>query len=292
MQFEIDIIRFIQSIRSDFLDSIMNLLTEIGDQFVFIGVAFIIYWLIDKRSAFKLAFVFIFSAIINVFVKDIVKRPRPHHLHPELNVGDPLADYSMPSGHSQNTAVLATVLHKEYNHKFKWLKWVLLAALIIVPITRMYLGQHYLTDTLVGIGLGIGISLIMMKVVDLMGDKEHIYGLMLLVPLIGVFLFTYFGESSYESSKNLYVATGGLTGFLFGYLVDKLYIKHQTQVQGLKTLYRILIGFVLVIGLYLGLSTLFKSIDPENGIFDALRYAIVAFIGTAGTSFIFKLLKV
>ena len=39
----------------------------------------------------------------------------------------------------------------------------------------MYLGQHYLTDVIVGAIIGILMSILAFKLFDLMKDKEHIY---------------------------------------------------------------------------------------------------------------------
>src|SRR5690554_59751 len=98
---ELDIIRFIQGIRNPFLDTLMELLTELGDQLVFIAIALVIYWFFNKRVAFKLVFVFISSAIVNELLKGIIARNRPYVEDPSLGVGTLTHGYSFPSGHAQ-----------------------------------------------------------------------------------------------------------------------------------------------------------------------------------------------
>src|SRR5690554_6322455 len=289
---ELDIIRFIQGMRNPFLDTLMQILTEFGDQLVFIGVALTVYWFFNKRVAFKLVFVFISSAIVNELLKGIFTRNRPYVEDPTLGVGTPTHGYSFPSGHAQNTGVLSTVLYKNYGNKNRWLKWVLLAALIIVPFTRMYLGQHYLTDVLAGLALGIVIALGVSKIVDMMDDKEHLFGLLITIPLVLiVFIISSFGQT-YEELKNLFVAVGGLTGFFLGYAVDKLYIKYNDLPKGIKVLYRALIGALIVGAFYLGLSFLFDMIAVDNLYLDFVRYLFVGFGGSAISMFVFKKLKV
>lgn len=289
---EIGIIRFIQGMRSPFLDTLMKLFTELGDQFVFIGVALVIYWFFNKRIAFKLVFVFISSAIANELLKGLFTRNRPYVEDSSLNVGTQTHGYSFPSGHSQNIGVISTVLYRNYNDKSKWLKWVLLAAVIIVPFTRMYLGQHYLTDVLVGLGLGIVIALSVSIIVDMMGDKEHIFGLLIIIPLVSiVFIISFFGQS-YEELKNLFVAVGGLSGFFIGYAVDKLYIRYDDRPQSIKILYRALVGVIIVAVFYVGLSLLFDMVAVDNLYLDFVRYMFVGFGGSALSMYAFKKLKV
>src|SRR5690554_81950 len=289
---ELDIIRFIQGMRSPFLDTLMQILTEFGDQLVFIGVALTIYWFFNKRVAFKLVFVFISSAIVNELLKGIFTRNRPYVEDPTLGVGTPTHGYSFPSGHAQNTGVLSTVLYKNYGNKNRWLKWVLFAAMIIVPLTRMYLGQHYLTDVLAGLALGVVIALTVSVLVDMMGDKEHLFGLLIIIPLIAIiFIIAALGQP-YEELKNLFVAVGGLSGFFVGYAIDKLFIRYDEQPQGIKILYRALMGLLIVAIFYVGLSLVFDLIAKDNLLLDFIRYMFVGFGGSALSMYVFKLLKV
>lgn len=290
--FELDIIKFIQQIRSTFLDTVMELVTQLGDQLAFIGIVLVIYWFFNKRIAFKLVFVFISSAVVNELLKGVFLRPRPYVEDISVGVGELTHGYAFPSGHAQNTGVISTVLYKNYGKSNKWLKWVLLAALIIVPFSRMYLGQHYLTDVLAGVIIGILLAISVAKVVDMMGDKEHYYGLLVTVPLLLIVLTISFFGQPYEEIKNLFVATGGLTGFMIGYAIDKLYIQYDIHQKGIKILYRALIGIVIVAVFYLGLSQIFDLIAVDNVYLDFVRYACVGLSGSALSMYVFKLLKV
>ncbi len=293
MEFELEIIRFIQGMRSPFMDTLVHGLTQLGDQTFFIAVGLVLYWFFNKKIAFKLVFVFIFSAVTNDLLKGIFARPRPYTIDPSLNVTmSTTVGHSFPSGHAQNAAVVSTVLHRTYGRKTKWLNWVLLAIIIIVPFTRVYLGQHYPTDVIVGVIVGIVIAFAMSKVVDLMGDKKHKFGLLLMIPLlIIVFLVSLLGLP-YDEVKNMYVAVGGLFGFMFGYLIDKFKIQYNQKATGINILWRALIGGTGVLILYVGLSFLFDLISVDNVYFDFVRYALIGLFGTAGAMYLFKTLKV
>ncbi len=290
--FELEIIKWIQQIRFSFLDKLMELLTQLGDQIVFIAVALIIYWFFNKKVAFKLVFVFISSAVVNELLKGVFLRPRPFNEDPSVGVGELTHGYAFPSGHAQNTGVISTILYKNYGKKSVWLKWVLLSAMIVVPFTRLYLGQHYLTDVIAGLVIGILLALSVAKVVDMMGDKEHFYGLLVTVPVIVIVMSISMFNQPYEEIKNLFVASGGLSGFMIGYVIDKLYIAYDLHQKGIKIVYRALVGLVIVATFYVGLSALFDLISENNVYLDFLRYALIGLTGTALSMFVFKLLKV
>src|SRR5690606_36538108 len=115
MSIELDIIRIIQSIRSGWLDSIMIILTELGDQLVFIALVAALYWFVDKKIAFKMTFAFIMSSITNELLKGVVGRNRPFVEDSSLGVGEPTSGYSFPSGHAQNIAAESTILYQNFN---------------------------------------------------------------------------------------------------------------------------------------------------------------------------------
>jgi|SRR5690554_1592031 len=292
MSIELEIIRGIQSFRFGFLDTVMMILTQLGDQFAFIAVGLVIYWFFDKKLAFKLVFVFIISALANEAFKVLIKRPRPFIEDASLLVGEATHGYSMPSGHAQNTAVISTTLYQAYGKKSRWLKWVLWIALIIVPFTRLYLGQHYVSDVIFGVLLGIVFAFMIGKLVDLMKDKEHLYGLFVMIPLAIITLIMGLFDPVYDEVKNMFVAVGGMTGFLVGYAIDKVFIQYHLKPQGIKILYRALIGLLGVVILYLGLSVLFDFIAQDNIYLDFIRYAMIGLFGAAGSMYVFKLLKV
>jgi membrane-associated phospholipid phosphatase len=64
--------------------------------------------------------------------------------------------YSMPSGHSASAFALATILILLTKNKLLQVTYMLLA--ILVAISRVYLFQHFLADTLVGATIGILVS--------------------------------------------------------------------------------------------------------------------------------------
>lgn len=98
------------------------------------------------------------SVMSNVIVKPLIERPRPCNtleiMYLAQIAGDMHSkDYSFFSSHAANTmslAVFFTLLVRSYALSVTLFLWSLLNCW-----TRLYLGQHYLTDILAGILWGI-----------------------------------------------------------------------------------------------------------------------------------------
>lgn len=285
--------QFIQDYLSNgFLDKLFLFITELGDIYFFIILAVAMYWIYNKRFAYKFFFAFVGSALVNTIAKVSVKRNRPYDLNEDnmiFSVGKESTGYSFPSGHSQATGVIFHSMNKEFGIN-KIVKGLLIAHLVLVPFSRLYLGQHYLSDVIVGVLIGIIMSIVMFKLFDLMKDKEHIYPLYA-IPVIIVLLIV-FNNKDYGAFKDMFVAAGGYIGFTIGYAIEKLYIKHNVNTSVKNKIIKMVIGLIGVAIVYLGLSSLFDKIDEASLILDAIRYSLVAIFAAAGAPYLFtKLFK-
>jgi membrane-associated phospholipid phosphatase len=78
------------------------------------------------------------------FLKNITHIERPDH-----------SGYnSFPSGHTAQAFAAATFLSEEYKHKFKWMPYVSYSIAVLVGVLRMANNKHYISDVLVGAGIG------------------------------------------------------------------------------------------------------------------------------------------
>ncbi|MEO6583552.1 MAG: phosphatase PAP2 family protein [Ferruginibacter sp.] len=73
-----------------------------------------------------------------------------HQLRPD-NSGD----NSFPSGHTAQAFAAATFLSEEYQSKFKWMPYLAYGIATSVGVLRMANNKHYISDVLLGAGLGI-----------------------------------------------------------------------------------------------------------------------------------------
>ena len=74
---ELDILRFIQSFHTPFLDQLFEMITILGESSLIISIILGIYWCIDKTSGEYVAYSLFSSLMLNNTVKNIVKAKRP-----------------------------------------------------------------------------------------------------------------------------------------------------------------------------------------------------------------------
>ncbi len=95
-----------------------------------------------------------FALLASVALKHGLQIPRPPNQVPELGA------YSFPSGHALRAVVLfgflAVIIARAMRERWRWLPYSLAGLLIIlVSLSRLYLGVHWLSDILGSITLGI-----------------------------------------------------------------------------------------------------------------------------------------
>ena len=93
------------------------------------------------------------SVIINNLVKIIVKRERPDYLRMVME-----KSYSFPSGHAMISVLFfGSIIYLVNKHNLKYKKLItfsLSTFILLIGISRIYLGVHYLTDVVGGYLLG------------------------------------------------------------------------------------------------------------------------------------------
>ena len=152
--FDTILTNFIYSMRSPQMTSLMLFFSNLGGPFFLflLSVAIIIY-LFKKRRRDALIYSFILytGVILNVVLKEIFQRPRPHHL--------PLISedfYSFPSGHAMNSFVFFAafsyfILRETSNKKITIIvSTISILLVLLIGISRIYLGVHYPSDVIAG----------------------------------------------------------------------------------------------------------------------------------------------
>lgn len=162
------------SIKNNILLSIATLLSFLGSVKGLVVVAFFLVFLLksNKKRIFLFLNLINSGLIINI-TKNIFLRERP------IIGQNLLADYSFPSGHTFIAITfygfLLYLVMKDKKVSYRKLKeGVLLFLIITIPLSRLILGVHYLTDVLGGITLGLAylFFLIIMYESNFLKDKE------------------------------------------------------------------------------------------------------------------------
>lgn len=123
---------------------------------LFISLVIFSFLFVKKKTVFVVPYILVVSCaeLLTYFGKIIFGRPRPQSAILSL------ADFSFPSGHAVIAVTfygfLAYILIKLLNKRYKTLVLILASGLIIlIGLSRLYLGVHYLSDVLAGYLLGL-----------------------------------------------------------------------------------------------------------------------------------------
>lgn len=142
-------------LRCGLLDTLMPIITALGE-YGAVWILLCLFLLIRKdtrRVGIMMFFALALDVLLcNVFLKNLIARPRPFTLRPEtVLLIKPPSGFSFPSGHSAASfAGAGTLLFAKQRGR---LPALILAAAI--ALSRIYLYVHYPSDVLCGALLGL-----------------------------------------------------------------------------------------------------------------------------------------
>ncbi|HBP43675.1 MAG TPA: hypothetical protein DD621_03245 [Clostridiales bacterium] len=261
---DLEIVKFIQSGSNWFLDQFFSAFTHFGEEIFFICMFLIFYWCVSYRYAFKFSLFYLTSVLFNNIIKLCVKRPRPWQASQLVDNKLQASGYSFPSGHSQSISCISTFIvydiykDKNNNKSTKVISLVIAILLcLIVGYSRMYLGQHYLTDVLTGFTLGVGIMLLLKYIESVLSKKERkpvniemvvsILSIVMLV-LITLLQFKVFNVSLH-AAKKIYRYSALLTSVSIGYILSIRLVK-DVRLNIYLRLIKVAIGLIITFGLF------------------------------------------
>ena len=160
-------------IRTPLLTKIFLIITNLGSPYVLILLTLLSFLLKNKKLSFIITGNLGLITIINQVLKFIVKRPRPSDLFLIVETG-----YSFPSGHSMVSlsfyGLLIYFIYKYFKNKKLKIFLITLLSLIIVLIgvSRVYLGVHFVSDVISGFLLSLSYLIIFIKVINKFILKE------------------------------------------------------------------------------------------------------------------------
>lgn len=284
---DLQIVEWIQGFRTDFLDSFFLLITQLGDETIFLVVAASLYWLVDKKFAYRFMMFFLYSAVLNASLKLSFSRPRPHTLPTVTSVGEPSIGTSFPSGHAMNSTVTAWVIHEKNKPYQSVLTWLLTVMVGLVLLSRLYLGQHYLSDVIVGaIVASLFYALIIAMVPYFFRMKHWIIACSL--PCLFLLLFWLHDEV-------LTIASSAIIFINLGVFLEQRWIRFTTKASLKGLALRLLLGLAGAFLLKEGLKFVFPYSDllepsTMDLWLDFVRYGMICLWMSLGAPSLFKYL--
>src|SRR3989304_6021379 len=136
-QWEVTINLFLQGLDKG-MYPVMAAITWLGTEYFYMLIMTVIYWCVDTTLGLRFGLILMLSDSFKSFFKVLFHTPRPYWIDTRVQALSVESSFGMPSGHS----FTATVKRKSY--------WLAAAIILLMGISRMYLGVHFLRDVLLG----------------------------------------------------------------------------------------------------------------------------------------------
>lgn len=285
-----EFLRFLERIRTPIGDALMSFITLFGEETLFIVLALVFFWCVDKRRGYYLLFTCFTGTVCIQFLKMTFRIPRPWVNYPEFTIVESAREaatgYSFPSGHTQCAAGLWGGIACSAKKRAVQVGGIALA--LLVGLSRMYLGVHTPLDVLVSLGIALVLIVGLYYVVYLGFDKPkriYIACAVLLAATVANLLFVMLYQfpanvdptNLANGQKTAWQMLALAIGLCIIYPLDRHWIKFETKAVWWAQLLKLGIG----VGLVLAVRILLKS--PLNALFGvnvgaAVRYFLIVVV--------------
>jgi membrane-associated phospholipid phosphatase len=158
---EIPITLFFQSLGA-WPNPLMQIFSFLGRQEFYLMIMPLLYWCIDTTLGMRIGAMILLTNWTNVVFKLAFHLPRPYWLDRRVVAYSSETSFGMPSGHAQDTAAIWGLFAA--SQKKRWLTSLAVLVMVVVGLSRIYLGVHFTSDVLVGWTLGLCLLFIYLKI--------------------------------------------------------------------------------------------------------------------------------
>ena len=281
----------LESIRNPFLDLIVQLITHLGSEMLFIVAGIFMLWCMDKKQGYFILLTGFFGVYLNQFLKIICRVPRPWMLDPEFSIVESAraeaTGYSFPSGHTQTAVGLFGGL--ALCRREKWFRILCIVICVLVPFSRMYLGVHTPLDvgvaTAMAVVLALGLWYLFAKVgytrklmFPLLACLSALAAAFLCYVLLWQFPADIDAENLLSARETACTLFGALLGLWVTYIFDEFARPFDTEAPIWGQLLKFSLGFLLVLGIMEGSKPFFNLIFGEGDLLArVIRYFLTVF---------------
>jgi membrane-associated phospholipid phosphatase len=165
LPFSMALMNFLADHRDPLLTKFFLFMTFLGEVNGYILIVTAVYVMFDKSLGVRLAVVLLLTMMLNHLLKIIVRNPRPFiregtYLQkwavPADYAKELATEYSTPSGHAMAAGAFYGYLYACVRNRY--VRAIAIFALVLVGLSRPYLGVHYLEDILIGWPIGLFVA--------------------------------------------------------------------------------------------------------------------------------------
>lgn len=278
MAVQIEILKFLEQIRTEPLTLLMTTITMMAESLFVVAILAGLYWCVDKARGKRLAWFVLFNAVGNGIIKNLIQMPRPFELGVVVPIrAETATSFSFPSGHTQTATSFWYGAMLLLRTKYTYI--VGSCIILLTAFSRMYLGVHWPMDVLGGIFFGIIFTLLANKLLEESGKIKdaHLLGVSIVLLLVMIF----------DVDADLYKSVAALWGMTVGAYIEQKYIQFEVVQNTKIQIKKIAIGIVGLIIIYL----VFSKVLPAVKIVKMVKYVLLLLWITAGAPYLFKKIK-
>ena len=276
-----EFLKILEGIRTPFLDTVIGLITRLGEETVGIVVLCAIFWCISKKVAYGIGVAYFLSGLTVQGMKICFRIDRPWvsdpSFHPVPSAIEHATGYSFPSGHTQSATTLFGSLGVQI--KQKPVKVICFLLVILVAFSRMYLGVHTPLDVVASIL--ISFVFILVAAIILKGDvvekkRALILALIMVVFAVAVIVIAAVLHSAGTIDEgylsDCLKAAGAGVGFAVGMYIESVYIDFPVRAKNIIwQVVKLVLGIAGVLIIKEGL----KLVIGVGLVVDTVRYFLM-----------------
>ncbi len=271
-----EVILYIQTFKNPFLDYFFQFITMFGEQPFFIILACWLTWCYDKEAGWRIGFIFLTGTALNAVLKDIFCIPRPIGREEISSMRTHTAKgYSFPSGHTQSSALCWFSLIKIYRQKYLLIAGT--SIIILVGISRLYLGVHWPSDVAGGALIGA----VWVFAADYAWNRFVSAGNIRFTIIILTAMIT---ACVFFPSNYMVRTTGAAAGFMTGIILEKKYLDYHLSGNIINSIIKFITGIAVVILLLQGT----KLLLPKGAVTTGLTFTFMGLWISFGAPAFFK----
>lgn len=313
MQWSIDLIVWMQQF--PVFEIPMQIFTYMGSQEFYLLILPALFWSLDYTLGLRMAVMLVLSGGINDIFKLSFHQPRPYWVSTAVQAMSAEASFGLPSGHTIMSTGVWGMGAATVNRPWIWVVAIFL--ILMVGVSRIYLGVHFLHDVILGWLLGAVLLVIVLRLWDKLTawvrpmslaqqcSLSLAFALAILLP--GVIAYNNLQAwplpaewiSNAQTAgvdelphpitlDNTIASSAVLLGLLLGAAWFTRQGKYESQGQPAQYVLRYAVGVVGILVLWMGLKLVFpEGDDPLAYAFRYLRYTLIGFWLSAGAPYLF-----
>lgn len=255
--------------------------TLMGSEFFYLVLIAIGYWALNKKASILTTFVLTVSVVSNYWLKIIIRYPRP----PATNwlSGVEVVNYSLPSGHAQNSTTFWGWLGVKTKN---WWTVIFSAILILlIGLSRVYIGTHWMADVVIGWAIGLFLLIIILRLEITVQSflsrfkPASLYLGLIVFGLVAMILTEFLSPVTIVGLKDNFGGNGGMIiGLGVGLALENKYVKFEVtpkHIEKWRAALRVIMGLILVSTIMVVLFPIFPS---EVYWLRSIRYALATII--------------